>query len=229
MAAVAVKKPDAAPSSLPGFPLLLPIRRKPDAAETAGISAGRELAPSPNINHANTAASSPVEDLLNDERSSQEYSQEDESDDDFDNINESDSNLDNVDESDSDLDEVEWWKSLSVPPEIFRSSPYYSSAPVPKFRQDTRDRAPGSMSQGNMNNTHTNPICKRCGRNHKGEFMAGSNSYFGFVNLGHRVRDFPVVVQKGKANIVADTLSRLSMGSITHVEDDKKELVREVH
>ncbi|XP_016577201.2 uncharacterized protein LOC107875079 [Capsicum annuum] len=45
-----------------------------------------------------------LKDLLNDERPSQEYNQEDESDDAFDDVNESDPNFDNVDESDSDLD-----------------------------------------------------------------------------------------------------------------------------
>ena len=33
----------------------------------------------------------------------------------------------------------------------------------------------------------------------------------------------------GKANVVADSLSRIRMGCTTHVEDEKKELVREVH
>ncbi|KAH0737964.1 hypothetical protein KY290_036669 [Solanum tuberosum] len=32
-----------------------------------------------------------------------------------------------------------------------------------------------------------------------------------------------------EANVVADSLSRLSMGSVAHVEDEKKELVRDVH
>uniref|UniRef100_M1BW27 Gag-pol polyprotein n=1 Tax=Solanum tuberosum TaxID=4113 RepID=M1BW27_SOLTU len=32
-----------------------------------------------------------------------------------------------------------------------------------------------------------------------------------------------------KANIVVDALSRLSMGSVAHVEDEKKELVCDVH
>ncbi|KAF3684087.1 hypothetical protein FXO37_01512 [Capsicum annuum] len=38
-----------------------------------------------------------------------------------------------------------------------------------------------------------------------------------------------VLKRRGKANVVADALSRLSMGSVTHVEDDKKKLVQEVH
>ena len=33
----------------------------------------------------------------------------------------------------------------------------------------------------------------------------------------------------GKANVVADALSRLSMGSVAHVEELKKELVKDVH
>ena len=33
----------------------------------------------------------------------------------------------------------------------------------------------------------------------------------------------------GKANVVADALSRMSMGSTTHIEDEKKELVKDIH
>ena len=33
----------------------------------------------------------------------------------------------------------------------------------------------------------------------------------------------------GKANVVADSLSRLSMGSVAHVEEERKELVKDVH
>ncbi|WMV46003.1 hypothetical protein MTR67_039388 [Solanum verrucosum] len=38
-----------------------------------------------------------------------------------------------------------------------------------------------------------------------------------------------VLYDPGKANVVADALSRLSMGSVTHIEDEKKELVCDVH
>ena len=33
----------------------------------------------------------------------------------------------------------------------------------------------------------------------------------------------------GKANVVADALCRLSTGIVAHVEDEKKELVKDVH
>ena len=41
--------------------------------------------------------------------------------------------------------------------------------------------------------------------------------------------DMSVLYHPGKANFVADALSRLSMGSVSHVEDGKKELVKDVH
>nr|ABI34336.1 hypothetical protein SDM1_41t00011 [Solanum demissum] len=41
--------------------------------------------------------------------------------------------------------------------------------------------------------------------------------------------DMSVLYHPGKANVVADTLSRLYMGSVAHVEDKKKELVWDVH
>ncbi|XP_069150509.1 uncharacterized protein [Solanum lycopersicum] len=40
--------------------------------------------------------------------------------------------------------------------------------------------------------------------------------------------DMNVHYHPGKANVVADALSRMSMGSTAHVEDEKKELVKEV-
>ena len=33
----------------------------------------------------------------------------------------------------------------------------------------------------------------------------------------------------GKANVVADAINRLSMGSVAHVEEERKELVKYVH
>ena len=35
--------------------------------------------------------------------------------------------------------------------------------------------------------------------------------------------------QLGKSNAVVDTLSILSMGSVAHVEDERKKLVKDVH
>ena len=41
--------------------------------------------------------------------------------------------------------------------------------------------------------------------------------------------DINVHYHQGKANVVADALSRMSMRCTTHVEDEKKELLKDVH
>ena len=41
--------------------------------------------------------------------------------------------------------------------------------------------------------------------------------------------DMNVHYHQGKANVVADALRRMSMGSTIHVEDEKKELVKDIH
>ena len=41
--------------------------------------------------------------------------------------------------------------------------------------------------------------------------------------------DMSVHYQPGKANVVANALRRMSMGSESHIDDEKKELVKEVH
>jgi len=38
-----------------------------------------------------------------------------------------------------------------------------------------------------------------------------------------------VLYHPGKANVVADALSRLSMGSVAHIEEERKELAKDVH
>ena len=41
--------------------------------------------------------------------------------------------------------------------------------------------------------------------------------------------DMSVHYHSGKANVVVDALSRLSMGSVAHVEEKRKELVKDIH
>lgn len=41
--------------------------------------------------------------------------------------------------------------------------------------------------------------------------------------------DMSILYHPGKANVVADTLSRLSMESVSHVDEGKKELLKDVH
>lgn len=46
---------------------------------------------------------------------------------------------------------------------------------------------PGSKSQVSINSNRTNLVCKRYGKNHKGECMTDSDMCFGCGKLGHRV------------------------------------------
>ena len=41
--------------------------------------------------------------------------------------------------------------------------------------------------------------------------------------------DMSILYHPGKANVVVDSLSRLSMGSTAHVEEGKRELEKDVH
>ena len=41
--------------------------------------------------------------------------------------------------------------------------------------------------------------------------------------------DMSVHYHQSKSNVVADALRRLSMGSVSHIDDEKKEMVKEVH
>lgn len=61
---------------------------------------------------------------------------------------------------------------------------------------------------------------------------------FTYKYLNHHKRRWPellidydisVLYHLYKANIVADTLKKFSIGSVSHVEEDKNKLVSEVH
>ena len=41
--------------------------------------------------------------------------------------------------------------------------------------------------------------------------------------------DMSVLYHPDKANVVADARSRMTMGSVSHLDEDKKDLAREVH
>ena len=43
------------------------------------------------------------------------------------------------------------------------------------------------------------------------------------------LRNLSVHYHSGKANVVKDAFSRLSMGSVAHVEEERKELLKHFH
>ncbi|KAF3651801.1 putative auxin-induced protein 5NG4-like [Capsicum annuum] len=75
-----------------------------------------------------------------------------------------------------------------------------ASAPVPKFRDGNRDRAPGSKSQGSVSSARINPLCQTCGKNHKGIWGASSDVCFRCCKTRHRIRECPQPGPQGQQN-----------------------------
>ncbi|KAF3647993.1 hypothetical protein FXO37_19686 [Capsicum annuum] len=67
-------------------------------------------------------------------------------------------------------------------------APSSASAPVPKFKDGSRDLAPSSKSQGSISSARTNPLCQTCGKNHKDTCKAGSDIFhvhvYSLLDLG---------------------------------------------
>lgn len=73
-----------------------------------------------------------------------------------------------------------------------------ASVLVPKFRNNSRERALGSKSQGNVNSCRTNPLYQKCSRNHHSVCRASSDVYFRYGKTGHKVREYPKVGQQSQ-------------------------------
>ncbi|WMV08580.1 hypothetical protein MTR67_001965 [Solanum verrucosum] len=93
-------------------------------------------------------------------------------------------------------------------------TPSSANAPEPKFRQENKNRAPGSKSKGSVTSGHTFlkhlNLCQR-------RWL----ELLKYYNMG-------ILYHSGRANVVVDALSWLFMNSVAHVEDEKV-LVHDVH
>ena len=74
--------------------------------------------------------------------------------------------------------------------------PCSASSPVPKFKNNNRDKAPGSNSQVSVSNACTNPLCQKYGRHHEGECRGGSDVCFGCGKSGFHIRKCRVILRK---------------------------------
>ncbi|KAF3632004.1 hypothetical protein FXO38_26336 [Capsicum annuum] len=155
-------------------------------------------------------------------------------------------------------------------------TPSSASAPVPKFRNDNRDRAPGSKSRASVstrpsdsgvsgscserygfmtigpshqssvpfsrptqqgaassttsgqrpNKLYTLQSCQD--QENSPDVVADGSDGFVVYCDASRVGLDCVLIHRGKANIVVDALSRLSMGSVGHVEDGDTKMHRDL-
>ncbi|PHT31412.1 hypothetical protein CQW23_27749 [Capsicum baccatum] len=79
-------------------------------------------------------------------------------------------------------------------------APSSTSAPSPRFKDDNRDREPGSKYQDSISSARTYTLWKTCGKHHQGICRADSSIYFGCGKPGHRVRDCPHPGPQGQQN-----------------------------
>ena len=67
-------------------------------------------------------------------------------------------------------------------------TPSSASAPIPKFQNDNRDRAPGPKPQYSISSAQTNPLCQKYGRNYHGIYRVSNDVCFGCAKPSHKVR-----------------------------------------
>ncbi|KAF3633800.1 hypothetical protein FXO38_25388 [Capsicum annuum] len=73
-------------------------------------------------------------------------------------------------------------------------------APVPKFRDGNKDRAPGPKPQGSISSARINPLYQKYGKNHQGVCRADSTVCLGCGKPGHRIKDCPQFGSQGQYN-----------------------------
>ncbi|KAK4737309.1 hypothetical protein R3W88_001006 [Solanum pinnatisectum] len=72
-------------------------------------------------------------------------------------------------------------------------APSSTGVPSFKFYNDQKGRASGSKTQGSVLGTIAYPACPKCGKNHRGECLAGKEGCFGCGQSGHRLKDCPSI------------------------------------
>ena len=72
------------------------------------------------------------------------------------------------------------------------------------YNQDSsvgiKDSVPNHNYQGGSGGgyTHERPKCTTCGKQHLDKCIVGKDGYFGCGIRGHKMRDFPVLIEQGK-------------------------------
>lgn len=86
-------------------------------------------------------------------------------------------------------------------------APFSSSVPVPKFKSNNRDGAPGSKYQVSVSSSHTNPLCHKYGRHHQSECRWTVMYILGMANQAIRFGSIGWLIKKvGMYSIRASTI-----------------------
>lgn len=60
-------------------------------------------------------------------------------------------------------------------------------------------KVPASKEQGDIaKGGAISPRCPKCGRNHGGDCLRGTNTFFGCRKMGHKIVECPNIATKGK-------------------------------
>lgn len=71
----------------------------------------------------------------------------------------------------------------------------FVSAPTPRFRLGLGNRPTMTISQNSIGNRPYFPSCPKYGRDHLGDCSVDQRGYFDYCKLGHRLWDYPYVIQ----------------------------------
>ncbi|WMV13636.1 hypothetical protein MTR67_007021 [Solanum verrucosum] len=101
------------------------------------------------------------------------------------------------------------------------AAPSSASAPAPKNKSTCREGSAGCFKSG-----QNGYLMRKCSKNRQGNGNGGNRAQSSSVAPPDRAA--PRGATSGKANVVADALSRLSIGSTAQVEEEKRKLAKDV-
>uniref|UniRef100_M1DXR9 Gag-pol polyprotein n=1 Tax=Solanum tuberosum TaxID=4113 RepID=M1DXR9_SOLTU len=81
-----------------------------------------------------------------------------------------------------------------------RTQERLSNQLFPNTHGYNQERVSNPKPQGGGNSEYLllKPTCNKCGRKHYGRFLTDKDGCYGFGNAGHKIREFPILKEKGR-------------------------------